>query len=122
MPTTYEFPTLSAQLQAPKLRESAGSTAQATGSPWVHASDRAHARVKGFPSPRQREVAAVALVRSHVSADQALLADKISAVSSALDRLDTRIDTVVAAFESHVTSSTAASVLIESRLAQLGLR
>ena len=57
-----------------------------------------------------------------MSADQALLADKISDVSSALDRLDARIDTVVAAFESHVTSSTAASVLIESRLAQLGLR
>jgi hypothetical protein len=113
---SYEFHSFAAAAERqPALRASARGAGSSSDRPWLpNGPGTQHQRTKGIPSQHDR-------LSKSAAADLARLNSACDSAEETMERLDQRLDHVISTFEAHVLSATAASVLINKRLAMLGL-
>lgn len=117
---TYEFSSFRALLDH-RHNDVRPGTAPSS-EPWLPpGTNKSHQRTRGLPSPRERESAAVAAVRSEAAAERHSVDDRLASVEDAFGRLDHRIDDLVRDYEKHVISASAAAVLLQQKLSELGV-
>lgn len=119
---SYEFPSFRAACDASPPSRSA----RKSSTPWVPPSSHnsSHIHALGLPSKAKAVEAALETARSEHetakrTAEESLNA-RIDCAENAMDHLDSRIDSVTAAFQEHIIASTAVACLVQKRLEQLG--
>lgn len=122
MPTkaSYEFSSFRSSLDA--AHNSPRSTPSYKATPWVPGGvGKKHIHTKGLPSAKEREFQAVSAVKDQHAKERESLHGRLDATTAAFDRFDARFDKVASQIEEHMIGASAAGVLVQKRLEQLGL-
>jgi hypothetical protein len=124
MPRTMEFQSFREMVEHRHPVEKRSPNARKT-SPWVPSGlSEHHLHAKG-QTKLEREASLVDAARSEAAAEAAserdLLSQRLTSTEQHMGRLEASLDAVVSDVEEHIVASTAASVLVAKRLAELGL-
>jgi hypothetical protein len=128
--STYEFSSFRAMSDAVQPPRSPSSAAAhhnsrvhfAAPEPWVPSGpNQSHLRARGLPSRIEREAAAEYAARAEAAADRDSTSLRLDCAEVAFGRLEESIGRLSAEYQQHCVAATAATVLVQKRLAQLGL-
>ena len=119
-PATYEFSSFRAENDHTRSAPRPSSTPRE--GPWLPpGGNKAHLRTRGLPSAAQREAAAVAAAHSEAAAEREEVSAHLSSAESGFARLEDTLESFVHDYEQHVIAASAAAVLVQTKLRELGV-